>query len=446
VEGAAREDGKGPSIWDVFCAEHPDRIFGRATPEVACDHYHRYLEDVRLQREMGHTGYRLSISWPRLFPEGRGELNPQGALFYHRLFDALLAAGIEPNVTLYHWDLPQALADRGGWENAETIAAFAEYAEACFRLFGDRVRLWSTLNEPSWATLHGYVTGLHPPLRRDGRGAAQVAWNLLAAHARALRVGHQTRPGTKIGIALNLSPVYPATSAPADAVAARVADALLNRLFLDPVLRGTLPEELVDLGRRHALWPQQSPEDIRALGEDTVDFLGVNYYYPHHASAAAADTLFRLNTSGERAEKSQFSLAGLFALVRNSRGRYTDWDWEIFPPGLFDLLARVEASRPGLPVYVTENGIGLDDRLQGETVEDGARIDFVREHLQEVHRAIASGVAVKGYYMWSLMDNFSWINGYKKRYGFLYVDRSTLRRYQKKSALWFRDVAANNGF
>jgi beta-galactosidase len=446
IEGGAREDGKGPSVWDVFCAEHPERVFGGATPEVACDHYHRYAEDVRLMRELGHRGYRMSISWPRLFPEGAGALNQRGVRFYHRLFDALLTHGIEPNVTLYHWDLPQTLAARGGWENGDTIAAFADYAEACFRLFGDRVRLWTTFNEPGWSTLHGYVTGLHPPSRRDGRAAAQVAWNLLAAHGRALFIGHQSRPDTRIGIALNLSPVYPATEAPEDTAAAGVADGILNRLFLEPVLGGTVPEDLLELGHRHGLLPVREPEDERRLAQDTVDFLGVNYYFPHHASASARDTRFALNTSGRKEDRSQFSLGGLFALVRNPRGRYTDWDWEIFPEGLYDLLQRVHARRPGIPVYVTENGIGLDDRLRDGVVEDPARIEFVRGHLEAVHRAIAAGIQVRGYYMWSLMDNFSWSNGYKKRYGFLYVDRSTLGRYPKKSALWFRDVAENHGF
>jgi 6-phospho-beta-glucosidase len=310
IEGGAREDGKGPSVWDVFCAEHPERVFGGATPEVACDHYHRYAEDVRIMGELGHRGYRMSISWPRLFPEGAGALNQRGARFYHRLFDALLTHGIEPNVTLYHWDLPQALAARGGWENGDTIAAFADYAEACFRLFGDRVRLWTTLNEPGWSTLHGYVTGLHPPSRRDGRAAAQVAWNLLAAHGRALFIGHQTRPDTRIGIALNLSPVYPATEAPEDIAAAGVADGILNRLFLEPVLGGTVPEDVLELGRRHGLLPVREPEDERRLAQDTVDFLGVNYYFPHHASASARDTRFALNTSGRKEDRGQFSLGG----------------------------------------------------------------------------------------------------------------------------------------
>lgn len=444
IEGAAQEEGRGPSMWDVFCHEHPGRIFQGATPDVACDHYHHFLADVRLMKELGHTGYRLSISWPRLFPIGHGPRNVKGFEFYDRLFDALLAAGIEPNVTLYHWDLPQTLAGGGGWENAATADVFADYAEACFDAYGDRVKRWATLNEPSWSTLNGYVTGLHPPGKQDPRAAIAASWNLLRAHAYAVRILREKAQGGQIGIALNLSPIHPATDSDADRAAARVADGVLNRWFLEPVLLGRFPEDVLALYREHALLPEMRAEDVRVLAENPVDFVGVNYYFPHHASADAPDTGFFLNTSGQPEEECTFSIKGLFRFLRNPRGRYTDWGWEIDPSGLHELLVRLAALRADLPIYVTENGIGLNDRLVDGTVDDQPRIDFVREHLVAIHRAIGEGANVRGYYMWSLMDNFSWLNGYKKRYGFLYVDRQTLARYKKKSALWFKEVASRN--
>jgi 6-phospho-beta-glucosidase len=445
IEGAAHEDGRGDSIWDVFCREHPEQIFERATPEIACDHYHRFAEDVEWMRRLGHTGYRLSISWPRLFPEGTGRANAPGFDFYDRLFDALAAARVEPNVTLYHWDLPQALAARGGWEDDDTIDRYVDYAAACFERFGDRVSLWSTLNEPSWSTLHGYLTGIHPPGRKDPATALRVSWALLRAHVRALRVARTASAHSRVGIALNLSPARPATASAADRAAARVADGILNRWFLDPVVLGRFPEDVLALYEGCGILPQMDAADLRLFAGAPVDFLGVNYYYPNSVSADAARTTFSLNNTGEPADKGAFALEGLFGFVANPRGRYTDWAWEIDPSGLEELLVRVEELRPGLALYVTENGIGLPDRLVEGRVDDTARIAFVAEHLEAVHRAIVKGANVRGYYMWSLLDNFSWVNGYKKRYGFLYVDRGSLERTPKTSATWFRDVARANG-
>jgi 6-phospho-beta-glucosidase len=431
-------------MWDVFCREHPERIFQQATPEVACDHYHRFAEDVRLMKELGHTGYRLSIAWPRLFPEGGAARNPKGFDFYDRLFEALAAAGIAPNVTLYHWDLPQALAADGGWENPETALRFADYAEACFERFGDRVRLWATFNEPSWSLLNGYVTALHPPGKSDYSAAVRASWTLLRAHAHAVARFRAHGGAGAVGAALNLSPIRSATDREEDRAAAHRADGVLNRWFLDPMLLGTLPADIVDFYAGCGLLPPMAADDLALLARSTVDFIGVNYYYPHHATADARDTQFFLNTSGRREEECRFSIEGQFRFIRNPDGRYTDWDWEIDPSGLEELLLRVHRLRPGIPVYVTENGIGLDDRLVDGTVDDAPRIAFVREHLAAVHRAISGGAAVRGYYMWSLLDNFSWLNGYKKRYGFLYVDRTTLARHPKKSAFWFKQVAETN--
>ena len=437
IEGAASEGGRGPSLWDDFCRLHPERIHERATPEVACDHYHRWAEDVRWMADLGHSGYRMSLSWPRVLPRGYGRRNPEGLDFYDRLVDRLLEHGIQPNVTLYHWDLPSHL---GSWENPDTLEAWLEYADLAFSRYGDRVKLWATLNEPAWTILHGYLTGLHPPARKDPRLAVQVSHNMLNAHARAVQMYHgmfgKPEPGKGIGIALNLSPVRPATDSAADERAARTADGILNRWFLDPVLKGSYPEDILDLYRECGISPR-GPEEF---GKDTVDWVGVNYYYPHHATAQAPTTEFHLPISGDPKEASRFSLKGLFRFVHNPRGRRTDWDWEIDPEGLYDTILRIHAMRP-LPLYVTENGLGLQDRLVEGRVEDPERIAYVSEHLQAVHRALREGADVRGYYLWSLLDNFSWLNGYRKRYGLLYVDRRTLDRTPKRSAAWFAELS-----
>lgn len=447
IEGATKEGGRGDSQWDVFCRHYPDKIFEAATPDIACEHYHRYREDVALIKELGHTGYRLSIAWTRIFPQGVGEVNPEGVAFYRALFEALTLSGIEPNVTLYHWDLPQALAEQGGWENPATIDHFVHYAETCFRLFKDQVKVWVTLNEPGWTTLNGYVTALHPPLKHDYRAAVKVAYHFMVAHSRAVeRFRVLNQPG-QIGIVLNMSTVYPATQSDEDKVAAHLADGVLNRWFIDAALLGHFPSDIIDFYQEKNLLPFMESIDLACIQKNTVDFIGVNYYYPHYASHVATKTQFGLNNTGVNTDDCHFSIAGLFQFVKNPQGKYTDWGWEIDPEALYALLQRAEMYRPGISIYVTENGIGLQDVLTKEgRVEDDARIDFVREHLKVIHRAIAEGINVKGYYMWSLMDNFSWINGYKKRYGFLYVDRKTMQRYKKKSALWFREVIENRGF
>ncbi len=435
IEGAAALDGKGASVWDVFCREHPDRIFERATPEVACDHYHRYLEDVESIKNLGHNAYRCSISWPRLLPDGRGRVNTQGLDFYDRLFDALIARGIFPLVTLYHWDLPEAL---GSWESPEVVDAFLEYAALCYERFGDRVFAWCTLNEPGWTTLNGYVTGLHPPAKHNLKAAVLSSHHLMLAHHGACSLAPTD---AQVGLALNVSPIYSASDRAEDVAAAHRADGVLNRWFFDAAATGRYPEDVVKLYDRLGYLPEGHD---RLCDTARLDFLGVNYYYPHYAVAATSTSDFHLNTSGEKSEPCRFSLADCFAFAQNPRGRYTDWNWEIDPETLGKLLVDLSQRYPDLPLYVTENGLGAPDELVDGEVDDQARIGFVREHLVAIYKAIGAGADVRGYFMWSLMDNFSWINGYKKRYGFLYVDRDSLDRTPKKSAFWFRDIAMSN--
>ena len=449
IEGATEKDGRGASVWDVFCRLHPDKIFQRVTPEVACDHYNRWQEDIKLMSQIGLTGYRLSLAWPRLFPTGRGKLNEAGADFYDRLIDGLLEAGIEPNVTLYHWDLPQKLFEDlgGGWEKRETVEAFTQYAESCLSRYGDRVKLWASINEPAWTTLNGYVTALHPPCRHNFKEAVQAASNMLVAHAKVHELAHSIHDDIQLGLVLNMSQVHPADpESQEDKRAAQIADGVLNRWFFEPILLGRFPRDMVKIYEERGLFPELSPSDEQLLSKAATDFVGVNYYYPHYASANAQKTDFHLNTSGEAKEACRFSIEDCFSFVRNPKGKYTEWGWEIDANGLYDLLVRVHKVRPDLPIYVTENGIGRQEELKNDTVDDEERIGFIKDHLRATHRAIKEGADVRGYYLWSLMDNFSWINGFKKRYGLLFVDRTTQKRYLKKSASWYGQAAADNGF
>ena len=454
IEG---REGRGLSVWDEFCDRFPERIFEAATPRLACDHVRRWADDVAWMQRLRHTGYRFSISWPRVDPHGAGAFSTAGLDFYDRLIDALLEAGIAPNATLYHWDLPLALGKAAcawnraqseasdpsallGWEDPRTVERFAAYARVCFQRLGDRVTLWGTLNEPAWTILNGYVTALHPPALHDYRAAVLASHRLLQAHDAAVRGFRESGRDGAIGICLNISPVLPASDGPGDAQAARLADGLLNRWFLEPVMRGTYPQDVLDFYARRSLLPEGVAEQRIAR----CDWLGVNYYYPHHASADSTRTEFSINNTGRAHEPCRLSIEGLFRFVRNPRGRYTDWAWEIDPDALELVLREVHAICPDMPLYITENGLGLDDAWVDGEIDDAPRIAFVRDHLAAVHRAIEAGVDVRGYYMWSLLDNFSWINGYKKRYGFLHVDRETLARTPKRSAHWFAEVSESN--
>jgi 6-phospho-beta-glucosidase len=348
---------------------------------------------------------------------------------------------------LYHWDLPEPLAQRGGWESRETVDAYVRYADTCFRCFGDRVKMWATFNEPDIVVLMGYIMGTHPPLKQqDYRAAMQAAHHLTIAHARAVQCYHQQGHDGKIGEVINLSTIYPATDSAGDRAATAVADGMLNRWFIDPVMLGTYPADMVKLYAERGWLPEMTEEDMALLKADRLDWVGVNYYFPYHASAAAEETALAWNFTGKREQKVAFAIEGLFKMVEDEHARHTDWGWEINPEALYNILETCDLYIKGIPIYITENGIGLQEEVEDGTVDDQARIDFVREHLQVVHRAIANGIHVKGYYMWALMDNFSWLSGYKKRYGFLYVDRATLRRYRKKSSYWYQEVAEKSGF
>ncbi|MFC0532419.1 GH1 family beta-glucosidase [Phytohabitans kaempferiae] len=429
IEGGAAERGR--SIWDSFCAV-PGNVYHGDTADVACDHYGRWAEDVALMAELGLTAYRFSVAWPRVLPAGTGEPDRRGLDFYSRLVDALLERGIEPALTLYHWDLPEALHERGGWLERSTVDAFVDFAGAVRDQLGDRVRLWTTLNEPWVAAMLGYGTSLLPPALADGAAALRAAHHLLLAHGQAVPV---LRGGDRqVGITVNLSPMVPATSSAEDAAAAERFDGYHNRWFLDPLLRGAYPQDMADWYGA-AFDGVVAPGDLATIAAP-LDFLGVNYYCRMHiaAGADAADPLTPRPAVGAR----QVSPSGVPA---------TAMGWPVEPDGLRQILVRLRADHPGLPpVYITENGAAFHDYADpAGAVHDPERVEYLRGHLGALHEAIAAGVDVRGYFCWSLLDNFEWHQGYAKRFGIVHVDFASQRRTPKTSARWYSEVIRANG-
>lgn len=425
IEGAWDEDGKGPSIWDVFCRV-PGAIQNGDTGDVACDHYHRWQEDVALMRELGLRAYRFSISWPRVLPEGKGKVNLPGLDFYNRLVDALLAAGIQPFVTLYHWDLPQALQEEGGWPARDTACRFADYADVVSRRLGDRVHHWITLNEPWVAAYAGYGNGYHAPGIRNPLAAIQAAHHLLLAHGLAVPVLRENGDAaTRVGITLNLAPVHPASDRPDDEEAARRYDGFLNRWFLDPLFRGRYPEDMLEM--LGAALPEGYEEDMETISVP-VDFLGVNNYT---RNVIANDPESAVVETRE---------------VKPTGRPYTEMGWEVYPEGMYELLTRLHRDYAPPRLYVTENGAAFPDRVSADgRVHDPQRVDYLREYIAQAHRALEEGVPLKGYFVWTLLDNFEWAYGYSKRFGIVYVDFATQERIIKDSGYWYREVIAENG-
>ncbi len=430
IEGAVREDGRGETIWDRFSST-PGNVYLDQNGDVACDHYHRYREDVRLMRDIGLRSYRFSIAWSRIFPRGGGGLNPVGLDFYQQLVDELLEAGIVPMVTIYHWDLPQALQDKGGWQRRDTVKYYLDYAATLFERLGDRVKLWITQNEPQVVSHLGHGTGEHAPGIRDEAAALEVAHHLLLSHAQAVQLYQEYR-GTegKIGISLNLSPVYALSDSPEDRQAAAYCDGFHNRWFLDPVFTGRYPQDILEISRKRFDAPTIKAGDAEDFRRAAIDFLGVNYY-------------LRLTVRGP--EKSD----ELFTPVRPGRAgvRLTEMGWERFPEGLYALLVRVQKDYNPAEIYITENGVAFKDQtIRDGRVQDDDRIKFLKDHFAAAHRAMRQGAKLKGYQVWSLMDNFEWSYGYSKRFGIVRVDYQTLERMPKKSAYWYGRVIAENGF
>jgi len=432
VEGAAREGGRGESIWDRFAAT-PGAIEDGRDAAVACDHFHRWPEDVALMKALGLNAYRFSIAWPRVQPLGRGAVNLAGLDFYDRLVDGLLEAGLAPNVTLDHWDLPQALQDRGGWGSRDTVAAFVDYAHAVSMRLGDRVRQWATHNEPWCLATLGHEQGCHAPGLKDPALALRVAHHLLLSHGQAVPVLRRNAPGAEVGIVLIHSQVEPETDGAADRDAARWWDGAFNRWYLDPLFRGEYPADAVAdrvrLGHLPAGdLPFVRPGDLAAISAP-LDFLGVNYYSRNVLSGLPGP-------GGEKPPRS-VRMAPPEAL--------TEMGWEVWPQGLEELLLRLHRDYRPARIYITENGAAFAEAPGADgVVHDGRRIGFLAGHLRALARAIAAGVPVAGYYHWSLLDNFEWAYGYTKRFGLVHVDPVTQRRTPKDSAQFYRAVATAN--
>ena len=424
VEGSPLADGAGPSIWHRF-SHTPGLVPSGETGDVACDHYRRMPGDVALMHRLGLGAYRFSIAWPRVLPAGTGAVNEPGLDFYRRLVDELLAAGIAPVATLYHWDLPAALDDRGGWANEDVAGWFADYAEVCARALGDRVALWATLNEPWVVTDGGYLTGELAPGHRSPFAAARAAHHLLRAHAEATSALRPLVPAGRLGLVVNLEPKHPASESEEDRAATRRADAYMNRHFLDPALLGAYPPELAEVYGE--AWEARFDAEATAL-RTPIDWLGVNYYKRGVVRAAP----------GEWADA---------APVPQPDAVHTELDWEVYPPGLHETLLWVRERYGALPLHVTENGAAFYDPpspIEG-VVEDPLRVAYLRDHLREVRRAIADGADVRGYFAWSLLDNFEWAHGTTKRFGIVHVDYATQQRTPKRSAEWYAEVIRTGG-
>ena len=429
IEGAVDEDGRGRSVWDTFC-EEPGRIVDGSSGAVACDHYHRHAEDVALMKGLGLDGYRFSIAWPRILPSGSGKVNPAGLGFYDRLVDELLDAGIAPMATLFHWDLPQSLEDEGGWLNRQTAERFGEYAALVGRHLGDRVAHWIPVNEPNVVAMLGYALGMHAPGRRLMFDALPAAHHLLLGHGLAVRALREAG-ARSIGTATSHTPVWPATDSEEDKEAAGLYDAQWNRLFSDPVLRGTYPQGFGEL------MPGPVSEDLAVIGS-ALDFYGVNYYSPTRVAGP----------STQAPEGSPLTGADLpFVMLPVEGYPRTDFDWPVVPDGLRDLLVslRREYGDALPPVFVTENGCAYNDGPDAEgRVSDQRRIDYLDAHLRAVGEAVEAGVDVRGYFTWSLIDNFEWAEGYTQRFGLVHVDYATQRRTPKDSYLWYAETVAEN--
>lgn len=419
IEGAAATDGRGPSVWDTFCIT-PGKVRNGQTGDVAVDHYHRWSDDLDLIKQLGMGSYRFSISWSRVLPDGAGPLNRKGLDFYKRLVAGLHERGISPMVTLYHWDTPQALHDEGGWENRDTAYRFADYAALVASELGDAVPVWLTLNEPKTVVQNGYLTGVHAPGHKDKAAAYVVAHHQLLAHGLAVQAMRPSLPtGSRIGPALNLHPCYPADNSERAQEQTILYDGYENRLYLDPVFKASYPADvLADIATFSPMASYIRDDDLKVIGSP-VDLLAVQYYTPIYVTADGT-TVFKHPTSE------------------------AFWQ-QIYPQGMYDILTRIKRDYGNIPLTITENGLPTPDALGGDgKVDDPGRIAFFRDHLSAAHRAIAEGVNLESFHVWSLLDNFEWQEGYEERWGLIYVDYETQRRIPKRSALWYSGVINAN--
>ncbi|WP_433355395.1 GH1 family beta-glucosidase [Microtetraspora malaysiensis] len=441
IEGAVAADGRGTSVWDTF-VNQPGHVVGGENADVAIDHYNRYREDVRLMAGLGLTAYRFSVSWPRIQPDGAGAVNAKGLDFYKRLVDELLAHGVDPWLTLYHWDLPQALEDAGGWPERDTAARFADFAALVHDALGDRVTNWSTVNEPWCAAFLGYASGEHAPGRREPAAAIRAAHHLNLAHGLSTQAMRAQRADSLIGGCVNLYAISPATDSEADRDAARRIDGLQNRFFLDALLKGAYPEDVLEDLRAVTDTDFIQDGDLSLIGAP-LDTLLVNYYSRFTVSGAPGGA--RSAAAAPTDSGSPWVGSEHVGFVNGGRP-VTAMGWEIDDSGLYELLTRLARDYPSVPLVISENGAAFDDELTTDgRVHDQERLAYIDAHLRTCHAAIEAGVPLRGYFAWSLMDNFEWAWGYGKRFGLVYVDYPTQRRVLKDSALWYAEAARHGG-
>ena len=441
-EGGWQEGGRVESMWDVYL--HENHL---ENGDVASDHYHRFREDIRMMKEGGQNSYRFSLAWPRIIRNREGEVNQEGVDFYNQLIDACLEYGITPMVTIFHWDLPQYLEEQGGWLNRETCAAYTHYAKICFDRFGDRVKLWATFNEPRYYTNSGYLIGNYPPGHQDIQETVTASYYMMLASAMAVEAFRAGGYGGQIGIVHSFSPVYTTDTRVESAIAERFADNFYNNWILDTAALGEIPGDLLGELKKTCDLSMMTPEDLAVIRRNRVDYLGLNYYARVMVKPyESGETTLIVNNQGKKAKgTSQTIIKGWFEQVRPESSRYTEWDTEIFPEGLYEGIRRVW-NKYHLPIYITENGIGLYEDISVSQVEDDDRIEFMDMHIAAVLKAKEGGCDVRGYYAWSPFDLYSWKNGTEKRYGLVAIDyENGLERRPKKSYYWYKDVIETEG-
>ncbi|EUJ30395.1 Aryl-phospho-beta-D-glucosidase BglC [Listeria grayi] len=452
IEGAWDEDGKGPSVWDNY-VRIPGTTFEGTNGDVAVDHYHRYKEDVQLMADMGLKAYRFSVAWSRILPTGKGEVNEAGIAFYDNLINELIKHHIEPVLTLYHWDIPQALFDEyGGWESRQVIDDFTNYSKILFERFGDRVKYWVSLNEQNIFVGMGYGTALHPPKVQDMKRMYQVNHIANLANASVINAFHEIVPTGKIGPSFAYTPHYPVDTDPKNVLAAENAEELNSYFWMDVYANGRYPSSILKNLQEKGIAPQIEDGDMELLRSAKPDFMGVNYYQSATVAHNPIDGVTQsseMNTTGKKGTSKETGIPGVYKKVVNPYVKTTNWDWTIDPEGLRIALRRIN-SRYDLPILITENGLGEFDKLENGKINDSYRIDYLQNHASAIRDAISDGVTVLGYCTWSFTDLLSWLNGYQKRYGFVYVDRDVsddapMTRIPKESYYWYQHVIETNG-
>lgn len=429
---------KDETIWDKWFEEEPNRFFDGVGPYQTSDFYHKFEEDIKLMKETGHNSFRLSISWARLMDQDTNEVNDEAVQFYNRVINGLKENHIEPFVNLYHFDMPFKKQQQGGFESLEVVDRYVDYAMTCFELFGDRVKYWFTFNEPIVPVEGGYLYDFHYPNIIDAKRGFQVAFNTVLANAQVIKAYKENGYDGKIGIILNLTPSYPRSENEADVKAAEIADLFFNRSFLDPVTKGQYPQDLVDILKKHELVPTYTEEHLNTINQYTVDLLGVNYYQPRRVKAR--DTVPNPN--------SPFFPEYYFDNYEMPGRKMNPYrGWEIYPKGIYDIMINLKENYHNIESFISENGMGVENEarfIEDGQINDTYRIDFVKSHLIWLNKAIEEGANCTGYHMWTFMDNWSWMNAYKNRYGFVSVDIDTMKRTIKQSGKWFKEVSASN--